>query len=225
MSESSSEKGPYDIQEHGAGAPPELWGEIAVRDSADDLLDFLSAELLIEAQSRIRAHDAFHLAIAWTDTVARFMERMMYDPAIRQFPWARTHCWLLNDTRTDDCYIRLRDILVPHSGIDEANMHGADAREDGPVFDYAMLDVGPDGRAGAMGDEVRDSEVLVPLDRINRTGFVALLAMGSDVQATLQSLEKASGVLPVQSVRSDSGTTRWYLSPTTPDDEAEPFKD
>jgi len=225
MSESSSEKGPYDIQEHGAGDPPELWGEIAVRDSADDLLDFLSAELLIEAQSKIRSHDEFHLAIAWTDTVARYMERMMYDLAIRRFPWARTHCWLLNDTRTDDCYIRLRDILVPHSGIDEANMHGADAREDGQVFDFALLDVGADGRVGAMGDQVGDSQVLVPLDRINRTGFVALLAMGSDVQASLQSLEKANDTLPVQSVRSESGTTRWYLSPTTPDEEAEPFEE
>jgi hypothetical protein len=224
MTDINESSGPYEIQEPGESIPPALWGDVAVRESADDLLDLISAELLIEAQTRIRLQKEFHFALAWTKTIAQFMERMMYDPGIRQFPWARTHCWLLNDTQQDDCYLRLQDILVPHSGIDEANVHGADSRAEGQTFDYVLLDVGPDGRVGTVGEHAPENEVLVPQERVNQSEFVALVAMGSDVQTLLHALDAPSNKsLPIQSVRSESGTTRWYLSKTTPDEEAEPF--
>ncbi|MAB84205.1 MAG: hypothetical protein CMJ24_12345 [Phycisphaerae bacterium] len=225
MCESEPNSGPYEIQEPDAQSLPRLWGQIAARDSADELLDFMSAELLIEATGRIRRRDEFHLAIAWTDRIARYMERMMYDPGVRSFPWAQTHCWLLNDSSTDDCYLRLRDILVPHSGIPEANLHGADERIEGPSFDYALLDVRADGHVGVIGEEVPESEVQVPVQRINRSNFIALLAMGDGVQSRLQTLDESDDSSPVTRLKSEEGTTRWYLCPTTPEQEAEPFED
>lgn len=223
MSEDPGGPRPYDIQNEGEQPLPALWGAIALRHTADELLDVVAAELMIEAQTRIRATGEFHFAVGWTRTVVRFLERMMFDPVIRTFPWAQTHCWLLNDTRNDDCYVRLRDILVPHSGIEEAHLHGADERDEGQPIDYAMLDVGPDGRVGAIESDAGDNEVLVPTARINRAGFIALLAMGMSVRSRLDSLGPASDGLPVQSLRSDTGTTRWYLSDTTLDEDAEPF--
>ena len=223
MSEDATGPRPYDIQGDGEQALPTLWGAIAVRDTADDLLDVVAAELMIEAQTRIRASGEFHFAVGWTGTVVRFLERMMFDPVIRNFPWAQTHCWLLNDTRNDDCYVLLRDILVPHSGIDEAHLHGADDRDEGQAIDYAMLDVGENGRVGAIGSDAEANEVLVPTARINRAGFISLLAMGMGVRTRLDSLEPTSDGLPVQSIRSETGTTRWYLSGTTLDEDAEPF--
>ena len=181
------------------------------------------AELMIEAQMRIRMRGEFHFAVGWTDTVVRCLERMMFDPVIRAFPWGQTHCWLLNDTRNDDHYVQLRDILVPHSGIEESNLHGADERDEGPTIDYAMLDVGADGRVGVMGTDAAQSEILVPVQRLNRSGFIGLIAMGAGVRMGLDSLAPSADGLPVQSIRSESGTTRWYLSETTLDEEAEPF--
>ena len=225
MSSDPERPQPYDLQRADGQRLPELWGTLAERDSADELLDMVFAELMIEAQMRIRGGGTFHFAVSWTDTIVRCLERMMFDPVIRMFPWAQTHCWLLNDTRDDDHYIQLRDILVPHSGIDEANLHGADDRDEGPAIDYVMLDVGVHSRVGVRGSESAVNEILVPVARINRAGFIGLIAMGAEVLAGLDSLEPSGSGLPVQSIRSEGGTTRWYLSGTTLDEDAEPFRD
>ena len=223
MSNEPNQPRPYDLQQPEGQRLPKLWGTLAERDSADELLDMIFAELMIEAQMRIRVNGEFHFAVCWTDAVVRYLERMMFDPVIRTFPWAQTHCWLLNDTRNDDHYVQLRDILVPHSGISEANLHGADDRDEGAAIDYAMLDVGEDGRVGVMGSEASASEILVPVSRINRAGFIGLIAMGSGVRAGLDAMEPSADGRPVQSIRSEGGTTRWYLSGTTLDEDAEPF--
>jgi 6-phosphogluconolactonase/glucosamine-6-phosphate isomerase/deaminase len=217
---------PYDICDSEAQSPPRLPGLIKIGKNADHLLDVVSAELLIEAEQRVHLGEPFHLALCGSDAIAKFLERMMYNPDMRRFPWEGTHCWLLDDIESGERFGRLHDTLVPHSGIDETNLHAASATSDAPDFDYVLLDIGADGRVGGVHAAASEDDMQVPLGSINRSKFVAIIGMGCEVQAMLNSLEEATGCdLPVQQVQSQSGTTKWYLSPTTMEEDSRRYEE
>lgn len=221
MSELDKGNKPYDVHEPGHTILPILPGEVELRESSDDLLDFVSAELLIEAGRCIQLGGDFHLAVSGSPLIAKFIERLMYDPDMRRFPWERTHCWLLDDTENGERFELLQSTLVPHSGMDASNLHGTTASQEAPDFDYALLDVGVDGRIGGLHPTEPEGEQQVPVSVINCSKFVALIAMGTGVQEMLQSLvDETSCELPVQGIQSKSGSTKWYLSPTTPEEES-----
>lgn len=220
MSDSKEPVEPYDVCDAKAVNPPQLPGIVEFGGNCDHVLDVVSAELLIEAEQRAHLGEFFQLAVSGGDTLAKFMERMMYNPDMRRFPWDRTHCWLLDDTESGERFDRMRETLVPHSGIDESNLHTASDARGAPEFDFVLMDVGTDGRVGGIHPGKQDGEVQVPLGIINRSNFIALIGLGSRVQAMLTSLADAVECdMPVQQVQSHSGTTKWYLSPTTPEDE------
>lgn len=211
---------PYDIEEPAMATPPALPGEVEIRENADELFNLVAAELLIAAEQHVHLGNEFNLAVCGSDSIDRFMKRLMYDPDMRRFPWDRTHCWLLDDTDAGERFQRLRDTLIPHSGIVETNLHAPAVGMEASSFDHALLDVGADGRVGGLLKTPAEGQVYVPAVTINQSTFLAIVAMGSDVQAMLNSLPDASdSVLPVQEIQSRSGLTKWYLSPTTPEDE------
>ena len=78
---------PYDICDGEAQSPPRLPGLIKIGKNADHLLDVVSAELLIEAEQRVHLGEPVHLALCGSDAIAKFLERMMYNPDMRRFPW------------------------------------------------------------------------------------------------------------------------------------------
>lgn len=215
---------PYDIEEPAMSASPALPGEVEIRGNADELFDLLAAELLIAAEQHVHLGNEFNLAVCGSRSIERFIERLMYDPDMRSFPWERTHCWLLDDTNAGVRFQRLCDTLIPHSGIGETNLHATSSAMEIAGFDFTLLDVGADGRIGGLLPKPSGENTCVPAATINQSTFLALVAMGSEVQEMLHSLADSSEeTLPVQGIQSCSGVTKWYLSPTTPEDELKPW--
>lgn len=215
---------PYDIEEPVMSAPPALPGEVEIRANADELFDLVAAELLIAVEQHVHLGNEFNLAVCGSRSIERFMERLMYDPDMRRFPWERTHCWLLDDTTAGVRFQRLCDTLVPHSGILEVNLHAAPSALEAGGFDFVLLDVGADGRVGGLLPSPADADTCVQAPVINQSTFIALVAMGKDVLELLHSLQEAGDdSVPAQKIHSQSGTTKWYLSPTTPEDEQKPW--
>ena len=217
---------PYDIEEPDLSIPPALPGEVEVRGSADELFDLVAAELLIAAEQHVHLGNEFNLAVCGSSTIERFMERLMYDPDMRSFPWDRTHCWLLDDTKDASRFRRLSETLVPHSGILEENLHDASAAMAAEGFEHVLLDVGSCGRVGGLMPTSVEEDTCVGADTINRSTFIGLVALGSEVLELLNSLDEPGDTpLPVQQIQSGSGTTKWYISATTHEDEHAPWEE
>ena len=226
MSDSGEPVEPYEICDGDAPTPPRLPGVVETGKNADHLLDVVSAELLLEAEQRVHLGELFHLAVCGSDAIAQFLERMMYNPDMRRFPWAKTHCWLIDDLDSGERFGRLRETLVPHAGMDESNLHGVAQAQDAPDFDYVLLDIGVDGRVGGLHATPPGDETQVPVGIINRSSFVALIGMGGEVHCMLDALADAPECnLPVQQVQSQSGTTKWYLSPTTLEEDSRHYEE
>ena len=217
---------PYDICDAESSVRPDLPGEVEIGKNADHLLDVVSAELLIESERRAHRGEMFQLGVSGSDVIAKFMERMMYNPDMRSFPWDRTQCWLLDDTAGGERFGRLHSTLVPHSGIDEAHLHAATDAIDAPRFDYVLLDIGADGRVGGLQSTPADGDVRIEPAAINRSNFVALIGMGRQVHSMLQGLADAEDdALPVQQIRSTEGSTKWYLSMTTMEEDTRLYEE
>ena len=226
MSQSDEPIKPYDICDAELTVPPRLPGDVELGKNADHLLDVVSAELLIESERRVHLGQVFRLAVSGSEVIAKFMERMMYNPDMRSFPWANTQCWLLDDVEGGERFERLHGTLVPHSGIDESNLHTAVDALDGPDFDYVLLDIGEDGRVGGLDATASGSGVQVTPGLINRSNFIALIGMGRQVNSMLHGLADANDcTLPVQQVQSSDGSTKWYLSPTTSEEDTRSYEE
>lgn len=121
--------------------PPGLPGTVVYRPSFDDLVDAVLTDLLLQAQSCIRAFGDFHLAVSASERIEPALIRLMLDPMYRSLPWKRTHLWTV-----DDCVVavdddrsrakRLREILVDHSDIPADQVHGIAVTSDDPGGDY-----------------------------------------------------------------------------------------
>ena len=217
---------PYDICDSEPSSPPALPGDVEVGKNADHVLDMVSAELLIESERRTHRGETFRLAVSGSETIARFMERMMYNPDMRSFPWARTECWLLDDVESGERFDRLHSTLVPHSGIDETYLHGAAESMQVGEFDYVLLDIGADGRVGGLQAAPSGDEIVTGVEMINRAQFIALIGMGRDVYSMLQeAAEGEDSSTPVQQIRSQEGMTKWYLSLTTTEEDTRYYEE
>lgn len=115
--------------------PPRLPGVVIARTTADEVIDALAAEMLLHAHNCARAYGEFHMALSGGGTPIPLYERLMIDPALRTFPWDRSHIWIVDERRVpfDDPrsnFKAINEILGDHSGIPAANVH--------PIF--AMAD-------------------------------------------------------------------------------------
>lgn len=114
---------------------PALPGVVVVRPTPDDVLDAAAADFLIQAQNCVRAFGDFHLAVSLTGTEP-LLRRLMYDPALRELPWKRTHLWMVDewDVPGDDprrLFPLLQELLVEPSDIPLDQVHPIRVAADG----------------------------------------------------------------------------------------------
>lgn len=100
----------------------QLPGRVVTRESADLAIDALLADLFLHATNCVRSFGDFHLAVSASPEVDPALMRMMYDPGYRDFPWARTRIWMIDelDVAADDPqrrWTRISDTIVACSGI------------------------------------------------------------------------------------------------------------
>ena len=120
---------------------PSLPGTVVLRATADDALDVAAAEVFVHALTCVRTFGDFHMAVSAAPVNEPFFRRLMLDPALREFPWAKTHLWLLDElhVRSDDPRrrgITLLDYLAEPSDIPRAQVHLVDLEVPDPAAHY-----------------------------------------------------------------------------------------
>lgn len=113
---------------------PRLPGTVVVRETVDQVVDAMAADVLIQASACVRAFGDFHLALSGGSTPTPLYLRLMYDPSYRDLPWSRTHLWIVDERRVpfDDeksNFKAISEIIVAHSGIPEEQVHPIPALE------------------------------------------------------------------------------------------------
>lgn len=120
---------------------PNLPGTVIVRETVDELLDAVAADLIIQSKGCMRAFGDFHLALSGGSTPEPLYKRLMYDPACRDLPWKRTHLWIVDERRVpfDDersNFKMIRETLVDHSDIPTEQVHPMFAMSETADLDY-----------------------------------------------------------------------------------------
>ncbi|TVS03011.1 MAG: hypothetical protein EA423_08845 [Phycisphaerales bacterium] len=134
---------PYDLAPE--PTPPDLPGAVVLRKELDEVVDALTADLLVHALGCVRAFGDFHMALTGGPATSVVYRRLMYDPPMRAFPWKRTHIWLVADRHLDpadpaSAYRDVRDWLLDHSDIPPEQMHPVPCDSPEPARAYeAML--------------------------------------------------------------------------------------
>jgi 6-phosphogluconolactonase len=123
---------------------PRLPGSVIVRESVDELVDAVAADILVHAANCVRAFGDFHLALSGGSTPLPVYRRMMYDPNIRDFPWGRTHVWVVDERRVpfdDDRsnFKMINELIGDHSGIPPEQLHPIFALADDADVQYENL--------------------------------------------------------------------------------------
>ncbi len=112
--------------------PPRLPGRTVTRDNFDNAIDAQLADLYLHAQNCARTFGSFQLAISAGPELESSLMRLMYDLNFREFPWARTRLWMLDEIVADEQTPadspnfrspRLSDTLLACSGIPENQFH------------------------------------------------------------------------------------------------------
>jgi 6-phosphogluconolactonase len=140
-----------------------------VRDTVDDLIDSLAADLVVHAHNCVRTFGSFHLALSGGSTPIPLYRRLMYDPNYRNLPWTKTHLWIVDERRVafqDDRsnFKMINELIGDHSGIPAEQIH--------PMFALA-----PD--ADDEYERILRDELFWREKGQDRLDFV-LLGMGSD---------------------------------------------
>ena len=120
-------------------AEPNLPGETVVRESEEQLLDVLVADVYLHALQCVQRFGDFHMALSAGPFQERLCRRLMTDPQVRQLPWQRTHVWAVSDGPDPDWgtrFSRVLDLLEDHSGIPDSHLHAPDFGEADPADAY-----------------------------------------------------------------------------------------
>ncbi len=143
MTEGAPDQEPYDIVDDSFSAPA-LPGRVVASPTADDVFSALGADLLVHANNCVRAYGDFHLALSGGSTPMPFYQCLMVDPRFRQFPWERTHLWMVDercvDPDDDRCNFKhIRETIVEHVDIAPHQVHPMNAQCPGAASAYDAL--------------------------------------------------------------------------------------
>lgn len=121
------------------GLPLRLPGGVVLRESHDEAIDAMLAEMFFHARACINTFGDFHLAISVTPAAEGALRRLMYDLAYREFPWSRTQVWVVDDVLAPrlDAARRSQSIfetIVTPSDLPAEQFHPMPSRE---AFDDA----------------------------------------------------------------------------------------
>jgi 6-phosphogluconolactonase/glucosamine-6-phosphate isomerase/deaminase len=125
---------PFELVPIKVARRPRLPGVVVLRESPDQMIDALLAELFIHARSCVRAFGDFHLAISAVPAVEPALRRLMYDLNYREFPWTRTRLWLVDDVAVPEedprsRRVLLRELIVELSGLPPEQYHAMEATD------------------------------------------------------------------------------------------------
>ncbi len=206
--------------------PPELPGRVVLRISADEVIDAVLADLLVQSMMAVRQFGECHIALSPCVELAAVYRRLMYDPPLRAFPWEQTHLWVTIERGKDVQWVS--DWFVEHAGMPKSHVHPATAGTDlslleqamgvGTVratedarLDFALISAAAPlrpadglGVYGDAGDGLALTQAVV-----NATRFVGVFGTGKGVRPRIVEAERAEG--PLASVRPNPGQLRWYL--------------
>ena len=113
---------------------PSLPGTVIVRETADEVIDAASTDILFQAMACVREFGDFHLALSGGSTPEPLYRRLMYDPGLRGLPWSRTHLWVVDERRVplDDersNFKMIRETIALHADIPREQVHPIEAME------------------------------------------------------------------------------------------------
>lgn len=127
--------GPISLEQSAPIPRPRLPGGVVMRPTADDSIDAMLADLLLHATNCVRQFGDFHLAVSAESAMVRPIQRLMYDPPLRGFPWMRTRVWVVNEIGVGLADERsrsgvLRELIAEQSGMPMDQFHPIDGEHD-----------------------------------------------------------------------------------------------
>lgn len=127
---------------------PDLPGTVVVRPDAEEVIDALAADLMVQAMTCVRKFGSFQLALSGGSTPLPLYKRLMYDPLYRELPWRKTHLWIVDERRvsfSDDRsnYKHIDELIGQHADIPHDQVHPmmALAENADELYEKAMADV------------------------------------------------------------------------------------
>lgn len=124
----------YDIEP--TPDPPELWGKALVARSLDEAVGAVVADLFQQARACVSEFGDFHLALCAEKMLEPVYRRLMYDPPLRNFPWRKTHLWLIDECSSAPRSQMIHDLFAAHSGIPSKQIHTISLDADDPAEAY-----------------------------------------------------------------------------------------
>jgi hypothetical protein len=155
-----------------------------MRESPDEVIDALLADLFLHARNCVRTFGDFHIAVDLSDPILPAIRRLLWEPVYRDFPWSRTRAWLVEEHDLPENEQRsawLTGLIVEGSGMPPEQAHVIDARSpDGPTryahalrehlgwrekgqdrLDFVLLPQRRDGSWGGVIDSDHDDSLVL----------------------------------------------------------------